>query len=226
MTFFKFFSVLIFSSLFLLGGVNQAQAKAPASEMTELSSAFKSLRSAGLVTMKVNKKVTSPWMVKPKEASGVLYFSKDKIRLQIEEPDPMLVVLSGADIWQEEKQPKEFGGGVQVSHISAKRAKKSSALLALLFGETEIWKELKLVSKKAGENQAVYLLQPKDSQRLEVKELKIVLAGKGGKLKSVAFSDELDNLTEFEFEDVKTSSKSKPELFKYRPPKGAEVTSF
>jgi outer membrane lipoprotein carrier protein len=195
-------------------------------ELQDLADAFAKLQDAEVVSMKVNKKITSPWLTKPKEASGKLYFSKGKIRMKIEDPEPSLLVLAGKDIWLEEKQPKDFGGKIQVTHFKADRASKSSALLALLFGESEIWKELTLVEKKNTSGEVSFQLKPKDQKRLEIKDLKVVLSEKKHQLKAISYSDELENLTEYNFSSVKKSTTAKPELFKYSPPKGAEVTNF
>ncbi len=195
-------------------------------ELRNLSQVFEDLQSAASVSMKVKKKITSPWLNSPKEATGTLDFSKGKIRMKINDPHPSLLVLSGKDIWLEEKQPEDMGGKVQVSHFKAQQARKSSALLALLFGESEIWNELQLINKKSVGGDLTFNLKPKDQKRLEVKDLKITISEEENQLKAVSFSDELENVTEYDFTSIKKSQRSKSELFKYNPPKGAEVTNF
>lgn len=204
-----------------------AWGKAEKSEMSELSKVFQDLQKPTLVSMQVKKKVSSEFMMRPKESEGTLYFSKGKIRLSIDKPDPSLLILNGEDIWLEEKQPEEFGGNIQVSHYKSSKAEKDSALLALLFGKSQLWNELELSDKKIDDKVTNYTLKPKDKSRLNITELKIVLdEGQTHRLQAVSFSDDLNNFTEYEFSKIKTQKSAKSKLFKYTPPKGAEVTKF
>lgn len=204
-----------------------AQEKASETQkLKSLTSAFEELQEAKRVSMQVEKKVTSPWLVKPKQAKGTLDFSKGKIRMSLKEPHTSLLVLAGEDIWLEEHQPEEFGGGVQVSHFQVSKAKKSSALLAVLFGESQIWSELELIERKRNKDKVIFKLKPKDKKRLEVKELEITLAGDINQLERIKFSDELDNVTDYQFSSFQFIDDEKPELFRYQPPKGAEITRF
>lgn len=224
MRFFKFFSALIFFSLCLVSGPAVAKKK---SELEALTKTFKSLQEKALVNMQLKKKVTSPFYMTPRESEGELYFSKGKIRLSIVKPEVSLLVLNGNDIWLEEKLSEDSGGVVQVSHYETSKASKSSALLALLFGESEIWKEFKLMSRSEEDGKTIYKLEPNDKSRLDVTQLSIEL-DKSSKhqLTKVSFSDNIENLTEYEFSKIKTQSSAKPNLFKYTPPKGAQVTKF
>lgn len=227
MSFFKFFSALIFLAAFGLSLPSGAGAKTEKFELSELTKVFKDLQKPVLVSMQVKKKISSEFMMRPKESEGELYFSKGKIRLSIEKPDPSLLILNGDDIWLEEKQPEEFGGTIQVSHYKSSKAEKASALLALLFGKSEIWNEFELSDKKVRDTTTSFTLNPKDKSRLNITELRVALdEGQPHRLKAVSFSDELNNLTEYEFSKIKTQKSAKSKLFKYTPPKGAEVTRF
>src|SRR5690606_39035428 len=111
-----------------------------------LARSFGELKDSKLVEMQVQKEFSSPYMAagKAKVSDGKFHFSRGKIRLSFDKPNSSLLVLSGADIWLEERHPKTEGELIQVSHFKADKAKKSSALLALLFGESKIWNELEL----------------------------------------------------------------------------------
>lgn len=198
---------------------------APASGATlnTLSRSFAELKEYKLVEMLVEKSFSSE-ISEPKSSSGKLYFSRGKVRLEIKEPKKSLMVLANDDIWFEE-YPREKGPA-QVSHAKAKKAKESSALLAVLFGESTIWKELQLLKTWKEKGIVYFSLKPKDSKRLEVIDLVIGLSEDINQIAAISYADELANKTEFKFNRVKFIDEFRPKLFRYSPPKGAVVTRF
>lgn len=165
---------------------------------------------------KVEKKVHSGQLGGTSDSKGEIYLAKGKMRLELSSPDKTLLVFDGTTAWQE----AEFDDGSQkriiVTKIKGSSLKRDSALLAALLGRQNLLKNFKIAHQNGDQIE----LKPTDKDS-EVVSLRIEIHGDN--LKSIAFTDSLDNEVSFVFSDLEEQQVSSRK-FRYKPPKGAEVS--
>lgn len=198
----------------------QAAAQPAEDPLKQLSTIFKKWQKSPLVKAKIKKTLSSEFLAQPKVTEGSIYTSKGRLRLETK--GPSLIVVLENDIWQEER----VGDFIQVNHSQAKNIKKSSGLLALLFGDQNIWSELVVEKEETKKDHVQFSLEPMTVKNWPVKNLKIVVNTKTNSLVSLRFKDELDSQLLYEFSRIRFSSKIDEKLFAYKPPAGAEVNHF
>jgi chaperone LolA len=166
---------------------------------------------------KVEKAVHSGTLGSTEKSSGEIYFAQGKMRLELTTPDRILLVYDGSMAWQE----SEFDDGskkrVIVTKIQGRRLRQNSTLLATLLGHRDVLKDFKISKQKGDE----FDLAPVKAKNADVKSLQLVIHG--DTLKSISFTDSLDNEVSFKFDDLE-EQKVSAKKFKYEPPKGAEVS--
>ena len=192
-------------------------------ESKPLEKVLTQLRTAEGFHSELSKKVHEGVMERDSESSGVIYFSKGKMRLEIKKPEKLLIVYDGEFAWQEQ----EFDDGetktAMVTKMNAKNLKKDSAVLAALLGDKNLLKDFGIQSQKETKGVKKYVLKPKSKKISEVVSLTIEV--KKGVLSQVSYIDSLQNEVSFIFKNLKEEKLSEKK-FQYRPPRGAEVTAL
>lgn len=189
-------------------------------------------RSSTGVKMKVNKTLTMGLLQKEKKSEGELFFSKGRLRLDLDKPDKSLLILNGKDIWVVNELPEELAQGkkspIQVTKIKSQSKKRQkSAILAFLFENLEIWDHFKTLKAIRGRGRMGITLKPLPKAGLDqVLKLHLVLDTKKNELVAFEFWDELENHTRFKFSQIRFVKSVRGSQFKYRPPKGADVTEI
>lgn len=184
----------------------------------------KKYRDAALVEMAVEKKVTSDLLGKETKSSGKMFLSKTKFKWTTSTPEKNLIVFDGTYFWTEQSPHKDFGGPIQVVKAKIDKKNSSNALISSLFGG-DLQKNFKVLSQKDEGEKLVLSLSP-SGQDLTIQNLIVTIDKKKLEMRLVEYSDDIGNKTQLEFSDVKFNSKSKSKLFKYTPPKGAQVTEL
>ena len=179
------------------------------------------------IKMGVVREIYSAYLEESKTSEGQLYFSKGRLRLEIEKPDKYLLLMAKNVIWIENHLGKDMGG-VQISKIRAsKTLKQKNALLAFLFDDIKVWDQFDVVGSKVVNKLTAIRLKPKKGQDLGgVVEIEMLVDTKNKEIKKIVYSDDLDNKTKYAFSDVNFKARVKEKLFTYVPPKGADVTTF
>jgi chaperone LolA len=162
-----------------------------------------------------------------KSSSGELSLSKGRLRMEINSPDETTVVYDKKLVWVVTPTPKELGGKLQVLKIKTSDIdKQNQAPIALLLGDQNAWNLFKVKSqKKTGDLLNVVLTKKKKSD-VGVQGIELEVNVKDSTIQSLAYSDELENQTKFDFSKTDFSAKLPNSLFTYTPPTGAEVTEF
>jgi outer membrane lipoprotein-sorting protein len=183
--------------------------------------------SSGL-EMGVRKEVYIDYTEETKKGQGKLYFSKSRLRLEMESPDKYLLLLNKNVIWMENHLPKELGG-IQVSKVQAsKKVKESNALLAFLFDNANVWDGFELTKSPIRDKSSLKLsLKPKTGQDLgDIVNMELELDTQKKHLNRISYLDSLDNRTTYEFLNIIKKNKIKDQMFEYKPPKGVPVTEL
>lgn len=216
---FKQFSVLILILCQLLAFV----AKASGSEA--LQQVTKKYRDSKLVEMTVDKVVKSELLGKETKYSGKIYLGSGKFRWENTTPEKSLLVFDGKTIWSEQTPPKELGGPVQVAKGKVDKKTRSHILITTLLG-SDVEKSFK-INKEDKDGELLKLSVSPKTEDLTIQSLQLVLNPKEGTLKEVSYKDDIGNLTTLSFSKISFAPKKvKKNLFKYQPPKGAQVTDL
>lgn len=197
---------------------------ASAEQGEALQKVAKKYRSAQLVEMNVEKTVKSELLGKETKYLGKMFLANGKFRWENETPEKSLIVFDGTTIWSEQTPPKEFGGQVQVAKGKVDKKNRSHILISSLLG-ADVLKNFK-VDKQESLNDSVKLHVTPKGTELTVKSLQLIIDVKENILQKISYTDDIGNLTTLSFSNVKFLKKQKNILFKYQPPKNAQVTDL
>lgn len=189
-----------------------------------LQKVTKRYRNTKVVEMSVEKTVKSDLLGKETKHQGKIFLSAGKFRWENTTPEKSLLVYDGKTIWSEQTPPPEFGGPVQVARGKVDKKTRSHILLTVLV-DSDIKKSFKVLSeKKEGEEMILAVLPLQED--LTVQDMTLTLNTKENTLKRVAYKDDIGNETTLNFSDVNFLKSEKKNLFKYQPPKDAQVTDL
>jgi outer membrane lipoprotein carrier protein len=195
-----------------------------ASSTTALQKVTKKYRSTKLVEMSVEKTVKSELLGKETKHEGKIFLGAGKFRWENTKPEKTLLVYDGKTIWSEQSPPPEFGGPVQVARGKVDKKTKSHILLSTLIG-TDIKKNFKVLSDKKEGDILTVDVQPLQDD-LNIKAMSLRLNTKDNTLNQVSYKDDIGNTTTLTFTNVNFLKSEKKNLFKYQPPKDAQVTDL
>lgn len=194
--------------------------------MTLVQSTMARYQNAKAVKIRVKKKVTLALLDEKKESEGQLFLSKGQMRLEIGKPENSMVIMNSSNIWVITPTPEELGGRPQVLKINSKEMKtQAKAPIAVLLGPSAAWR-LFQISEEREEGDVVYVsLKPKTAGSMgELVSVQLEIKKKERLLKRLAYKDELENETTFEFIKTQFSVKVPKSKFHYVPPVNADVT--
>lgn len=179
--------------------------------------------SAQLVSMKVNKTIKSELMDKETSYEGQVFLSGEKFRLDTEKPEKALILFDGAVIWNVQYPPKDLGGPVQVLKSKVNKQNKSQILLSALMDRKSLKRNFQVV--KDSKDHTEVTIKPLTSD-LTVSSIDLKLDQHKKILREISYKDDVGNLTTMRFSDVHFANKLPKDLFKYTPPKDAQVTNL
>ena len=209
---------LIFMSIFGLS-VQAEKSK----DLKLIEEAFESYWSSELVSMDVERENTYSLLEKKETAKGKMYFSKGKLRLNMEEPKPSHLVIGDKVIWFAEKYENEW----VVVKVAKDKAKQAQAFFNLLFGDVGVTKKLDLIGNNVVKDFESYILKPKKSSDFPgISKLAIIFHQDTKEILMLQYWDDLENKTSYELTNVVKKDKSDKSLFKYTPPKNSDVTVY
>lgn len=190
-----------------------------------LKSVLEKYSKAKTIKMKVKKIVQLTLLEKKKEYKGELFIKKGgRLRLDLKKPEKSMIIINDEVIWSVSyPSDPEFDNTIRVLKLSASGDLKSQFLFLSLLGKSDLLKVFNVKSgTKSGHNIEYFLSPKKETDR--IKELKINISLKKGIIKSLEYTDDLDNQIVFQFEKVYFGKRLKDKLFQFVPPKNAEVT--
>ncbi|MGZ3770298.1 MAG: LolA family protein [Bdellovibrio sp.] len=208
-----FFTLTISIGMFAFSATNSA-----------LQKVTKKYRDSQLVEMKVEKIVKSELLGKETKHSGKIYLANGKFRWENTSPEKTLLVFDGSTIWSEQTPPKEFGGPVQVAKGKIGKKNRSNILISSLMG-ADLEKNFKIGKQEKMGSFIKFDVVPNNND-LTVKSLQVLIDPSNQTMKSISYTDDIGNQTTMSFSDIKFLNKSKNSLFKYQPPKGAQVSDL
>lgn len=203
------------------------QAQAKKSDTAVLNDILKKYRTAALVKMSVTKTVKSELMGKETKFKGLIYFMSGKFRWDNETPEKTQLIFDGQTIWNVQHPPAELPGPLQVAKTKLDKQTKKQILVSTLISAVDISENFKIKTVAgSGEKDAAtqYTLEPK-TKELGVSDLKLK-AGVKKVINEISYKDDVGNTTTIQFENVEFMKSPQKDLFKYSPPKDAQVTNL
>ena len=227
----KILTFFITAGLFLTGGFAGAKEKTIVKTMTPRQVKFlkevdRKYQKEHGIYIQLNKRVKITALGSEKKSSGEAWLQKGKMRLIIEKPSPSKIIADGKFIWVESPPPADFKGAkTQVLKTKLRSQKaKQQGLIQLLTGGG-LLKFFKVSGvKKQGSNIA-YFLQPNDAS-IDFKRAQVVVNPSSRVIEELHYWDHMDNETSYNFHSTKFNRTLGPSLFRYTPPKDAEVMSY
>lgn len=160
-------------------------------------------------------------------SEGQIWLSKGKMKIKFEKPERVDVVFDGQWLWQAQQAPEEFGGQWQVIKMKTNDLKKSNAAVALLFGKGSVDLKFNLIEiKTAGKDEISYLLKPKDLKNSSLKKISVTIDTQAKRVSKIKLEDQAETVTKLTFSDSVFGTEVSKDMFKYTPPKGAEVSTL
>ncbi len=193
---------------------------------SDLSETEKKYAAAKSLKMNVKKSLILSVLERTDVYEGLFYLSgTEKLRLEFEKPVKSVAVVNGKEFWVIEYPPADVDDKVRVLKSTMGEKSQSQVMVASLMGRGKILDHFTVESKKKKDGKIVFKMKPV-SPESEVKNLELVLSDDEKIINEINYEDELENKTKFEFSNIEFDSDVPDKLFKYSPPKGAEISQL
>ncbi len=156
---------------------------------------------------------------------GSIAISDGNFRIESNTPEKSLIVFDGKNLWNEQSSNSEFGGGAQVTHQVLNKRNKGQVLIATLLTKEPLMKHFKVTKSELSEDSISYYADSINAD-INVKDFKITIIPKKKVVSEISFKDDIGNLTTMKFSNTQFKDAPEKKLFKYTPPKGAQVTKL
>lgn len=202
------------------------QAKKPeSSELNVLNQTTAKYRNAKMVQMDLEKVVVSELTGKQSTYKGTIYLSAGLFRMVHSAPEKSTLVFDGTTVWNEQPPSEDFPGPIQVTKTKLSGKNKSQTLFATLLTKDPITKHFRILDSKVEDGLTIYEAQPLTNE-VTVKSLTLKVQNKDKQVSEISYKDDLGNLTQFKFSKPKFKSSVDQKIFRYSPPKGAQVNEI
>jgi outer membrane lipoprotein carrier protein len=178
-----------------------------------------------MTVMRTEKIVKSELMGTENKFSGTIAISQGNFRWENTEPEKSLLIFDGQTIWSEQSPPKEFPGPVQVVKAKVDKKNKSQVIIGSLLGSGTLFENFNVISEKIQGDEYLYKIEPK-SKDLKISVLNLSVLKKTKEVAEISYLDDVGNLTTMKFSRIEFNKKKNKDLFKYVPPKDAQVTNL
>lgn len=192
----------------------------------DLGEVEKRYAAAKSVKMDVKKSLILSVLERTDVYDGQFFLSgKEKLRLEFEKPVKSVAVLNGKDFWVIEYPPADVEDKVRVLKSTLGEKSQSQVLVTSLMGRGRILDHFKIESKKKKDGKLVFGMKP-SGPATEITSLELTVNEADKLIAEISYEDELENKTKFEFSGIEFDTDVPEKLFKYSPPKGAEISQL
>lgn len=175
----------------------------------------------------ITKKVWIDLLEEDKTSDGELSFAKGLMRIELKGNESTVITMTSDTLWVETAGVSADAKPQVAQIVSKDMAKMSRAPLALMFSRSKSIDQFNVKGDEVVDGVRKLTLVPKDlSKWKDLQKLYLEVEPKELVIKTAQYEDENQNRTTFSFRDTKFDQKFKKSLFKYSPPKGADVTVY
>ncbi len=155
---------------------------------------------------------------KVRVSRGKVWFKKPgRMRWEYLWPEPLLVVCDGREVFVYNKNDN------QVMVFPSGKALSSREILGFMSGKGDLLRDFIIERfERLGEEKIALTLKPRNPNA-QVERLRLVADAKSGAIAEIWFWDYLNNLTKIRFKRLQRNQKLSENLFRFAPPKGAEI---
>lgn len=179
-------------------------------------------REAKMVRMKMDRTVVSELTGTKNSYAGEIALSGKKFRLDQTSPEKNMAVYDGKTLWTVQFPPADFKNApTQVTKQQIKPG-DGNAVLTSLLTQGKITDRFEIVTSVKDAIAATYELKPKKAD-MNITKLKLKIELEKRLVRELTVWDEVGNESAFIFPEVLFFSAIEAKLFKYSPPKGAQV---
>lgn len=179
-------------------------------------------REAKMVRMKMDRTVTSELTGTKNSYAGEIALAGKKFRLDQTTPEKNTAVYDGKTLWTVQFPPEDFKKAPpQVTKQQIKPG-DGNAVLTSLLTQGKITDRFEIVASEKNATTATYELMPKKTD-MNITKLKLKIELEKRLVRELTVWDEVGNESAFVFPEVLFFSTVEAKLFKYSPPKGAQV---
>ena len=179
------------------------------------------------ITMKVDKTLKLGLLNQERKASGKLFLSGGRVRLELDGSEKSLLVVNKQNLWAVTYPPPEFkNAAIQVikGDTTSKKA-RSQSMVGLLSSGGFLKFFAPTGVQTSDDGAQVFFLQPRTDQT-DFKRAQMTVSKDGKRILQLRYWDDRDNETNFMFSDVKFGAKVDDKLFNYSPPANADVMNL
>lgn len=201
-----------------------------AAEGSVWESVAEKYRSSAMTKMDMAKTVKSDFSGE-KNFDGKMFLAKGLFRMDIEKPEKSSVVFDGKYLWSEQAASADFGGQAQVTKTKIDKKSESQLLVTKVFEKGVLQKLFKIESEKKVKDEKykkeIVLIKARPTGKdLNIKLLILGVDAEAKLVTEIGYIDDIGNQTIMRFSNVEFISDKDKKLFKYEPPKGAQVTNL
>jgi outer membrane lipoprotein-sorting protein len=186
-----------------------------------------SYQNSKAISMRVEKTLKAGLLNQVRKASGKLFLSGGRVRLELEGSEKTLLVVNKQNLWAVTYPGPEFkNAAIQVikgDTTSKKTHSQSMVGLLSLGGFLKFFSPTGVQVNADGSQ--VYFLQPR-AEQTDFKRAQLTVSKDGKRILQLRYWDERDNETDFLFSDVKFGAKVDDKMFNYSPPANADVMNL
>lgn len=175
----------------------------------------------------ITKKIWLELLEENKTSEGELSFAKGLMRIELKGNESTVITMTSDTLWVETAGVTADAKPQVAQIISKDMAKMSRAPLALMFSRSKSIDQFDVKGDEVVDGVRKMTLVPKDlSKWKDLQKLYLEVDPKELVIQTAQYEDENQNRTTFSFRDTKFDQKFKKTLFRYTPPKGADVTVY
>jgi len=177
--------------------------------------------------MKVEKTTKIPLLEQERRATGMLWISSGRLRMELEGAEKSLLVINKNNLWAVTFPPAEFkDAAISVIKANTSSKKGRSQNFVSLISIGGIMKFFDATASKHEDNgDVLFFLSPKQDQT-DFRRAQVRVSSDGKRLLALNYWDDRDNETKMEFSNLKFEGKMDEKLFNYVPPANAEIVNM
>gem|GEM_PF-3091321 len=211
------FLIFLMTSSFLAATNLQAQPNP--------QTALERLKSSGLVTIHVVKRIKSELMGTESQLPGKIFLAKDRFRWDTEGSETSSIIYDGSNLWTIQQPANGFKGAAQITRMKMSSKNENQIFLKKLLQE-KLEKNFSISKKSEEQKKKAWRYYLKPTELNSVTNHLEILVANSGNLLEVSYEDEIQNKIIIEIEKIKKTAEIPKEIFKYSPPKGTQVNEL
>jgi outer membrane lipoprotein carrier protein len=186
-------------------------------------SALDQLKSAPFITLEVNKNVKSELMGSETNSPGKIYLASERFRWDSEGKESSSLIYDGFYLWTIQQPPKGFKMLPQITKTKMGPNSDNQLLLKSLL-QNKIENQFKITKTVKEKNGTRFFLKPTEKNQI-THSLELFVKN-DDVVSEISYLDEIENRITVTINKIIKAKKVPSQIFKFSPPKGAQVSEI